>query len=76
MKTTIELPDDLVIAAKRAALEQRTTLRQLVETSLRQTLAKVDSSSPHPLQVIASVGQNDWRQTPADDYVTKQRANW
>ena len=31
MKTTLELPDDLFIAAKKKAAESRTTLRSLVE---------------------------------------------
>ncbi len=39
MKTTLELPDELLIAAKRAALERRWTLRRLVEVALRQELA-------------------------------------
>ena len=39
MKTTLELPDELLIGAKRAALERRWTLRRLVEVALRQELA-------------------------------------
>jgi len=38
MKTTIELPDDLFIAAMKRAVESRTTLRALVERGLRQEL--------------------------------------
>jgi len=38
MKTTIELPDDLLLQAKRKALETRTTLRELMERALRQEL--------------------------------------
>jgi len=38
MKTTIELPDDLFIAAKRRAVEERTTLRAIVERGLRAQL--------------------------------------
>ena len=38
MKTTIELPDDLFIAAKRRAAEERTTLRAIVERGLRAQL--------------------------------------
>ena len=39
MKTTLELPDDLFIAAKKKAAESRTTLRSLVERGLRRELA-------------------------------------
>jgi hypothetical protein len=38
MKTTIELPDDLFVAAKRRAAEERTTLRAIVERGLRAQL--------------------------------------
>jgi len=39
MKTTLDLPDDLMIAAKKRAAEQRTTLRALVARSLRRELS-------------------------------------
>ena len=38
MKTTIELPDDLMVAAKKRAAEARSTLRELVERGLRREL--------------------------------------
>lgn len=38
MKTTIELPDDLLIAAKRRAAELRCSLRALIERGLRHEL--------------------------------------
>jgi hypothetical protein len=40
MKTTIELPDALVIAAKKRAAELRKPLRALVEAGLRAELAR------------------------------------
>jgi hypothetical protein len=39
MKTTIELPDDLLIAAKKRAAESRSTLREIFERGLRRELA-------------------------------------
>ena len=39
-KTTVELPEDLVVAAKRQAAERRTTLRSLVERGLRTELRR------------------------------------
>lgn len=41
MKTTIELPDDLFIEAKKAAAEGRTTIKAIVERGLRQELRAV-----------------------------------
>jgi hypothetical protein len=40
MKTTIELPDELLIAAKKRAAETRTTLRAIFERGLRRELAE------------------------------------
>ena len=38
MKTTIDLPDGLLIAAKKRAAETRTTLRKIFERGLRREL--------------------------------------
>jgi hypothetical protein len=38
MKTTVELPDALLIAAKKRAAEDRTTLRAILERGLRREL--------------------------------------
>jgi hypothetical protein len=40
MKTTLELPDDLLIEAKKKAAEERRPLRALVEEGLRMVLRK------------------------------------
>ena len=40
MKTTIELPDDLFVAAKKRAADERRPLRELVEEALRARLAR------------------------------------
>ena len=40
MKTTVDLPDDLLIAAKQKAAESRTTLRDLFERGLRRELGE------------------------------------
>lgn len=46
MKTTIELPDELLIAAKKHAAETRTTLRRVFERGLRAELAGRVSKRP------------------------------
>ena len=38
MKTTIDLPEELLIAAKKKAAEERTSLRKLVTRGLRREL--------------------------------------
>lgn len=38
MKTTLDLPDDLLIEAKTAAARRRTSLKALVENALRREL--------------------------------------
>ena len=38
MKTTLELPDELLIEAKTAAARRRTTLKALMEIALRREL--------------------------------------
>ena len=43
MKTTVDLPDDLLIQAKKRSAETRTPLRVLIERGLRREL----SSSMH-----------------------------
>lgn len=49
MKTTLDLPDDLLIEAKTLAARRRTTLRAVVETALRRELRpEPDFSNPDP----------------------------
>ncbi|MFO8072431.1 MAG: hypothetical protein R6V85_11210 [Polyangia bacterium] len=45
MKTTVEIPDDLLLAAKKLALDLRVPLRVLVERSLRAQVASHRSDS-------------------------------
>jgi putative antitoxin of VapBC-like toxin-antitoxin system len=40
MRTTINLPDALIARAKKLAAESRTTLTAVIESSLRETLAR------------------------------------
>jgi hypothetical protein len=45
MRTTIELPDDLLILAKQFAAGRRTTLRALIERGLRKELKHSEPSA-------------------------------
>jgi len=49
MKTTLELPDDLFLEAKAAAVRRRTTFRAIVEKALRRELAPAaEITNPDP----------------------------
>jgi len=57
MKTTIELPDELLIEAKKAAAEQRRPLRALVEEGLRIVLrAPRKKTSPKSVRLVTVKG--------------------
>ena len=45
MKTTVEIDDELLKAAKRAAIDEGVTLRQLIEEGLRHRMALSASAS-------------------------------
>jgi len=46
MKTTVDLPDELLIAAKKRAAELRCPLRVLIERGLRRELADTKRERP------------------------------
>lgn len=76
MKTTIDLPDELLIAAKKRAAELRCSLRTLVERGLRRELAvtkggdkvrkrkiqwiTVDGGVPPGLDLQSRAAMHDW----------------
>jgi hypothetical protein len=52
VKTTVQLPDDLLIAAKKRAAETRTTLREVMERSLRRELQGEKNQKPRKRRKI------------------------
>ena len=52
MKTTVELPEQLLINAKKRATELRRSLRSLLEDALRHELARLDG---RPVRTIEEV---------------------
>ena len=56
MKTTVELPDELLLLAKRAALERGTTLRALIENGLSRELKDPSDGSLPSARWGAAVG--------------------
>ena len=54
MKTTLELPDDLLIEAKTLAVRRRTTLKAIVEQALRREIrpaAELENPAPEKFEV-------------------------
>ena len=55
MRTTINLPDELILQAKKAALESKTTLTEIIANALREALAKRREKKPkHDFKIKAS----------------------
>jgi hypothetical protein len=57
MRTTINLPDDLVLRAKKAALEGDTTLTEFIANALRESLAERRRRKQHPALKINPSGK-------------------
>lgn len=57
MRTTINLPDDLIARAKMVAAESRTTLTVVIESSLRETLARRRKASRAPAVKLPVFGK-------------------
>ncbi len=53
MKTTIDLPDHLLIAAKKRAAETRSTLRELVTRGLRREMHEPRRPRRRPIRWIS-----------------------
>jgi hypothetical protein len=55
MRTTINLPGELILRAKKAALEADTTLTEIIENALREALEKRRHKKPRSdFKVITS----------------------
>lgn len=55
MKTTLDLPDDLLIEAKAVAARRRTTLKAMVEHALRREISpavELDEDSPFEMNEL------------------------
>lgn len=57
MKTTVNLPDELVREAQELARQQRTTLRELIETGLRAVVRQRTTDSTFVLEDASVDGQ-------------------
>ncbi|PXY27880.1 hypothetical protein BAY60_16085 [Prauserella muralis] len=57
MKTTVNLPDELLREAQEVARRERTTLRELIETGLRTVVQQRASDTPFTLEDASVDGQ-------------------
>jgi Bacterial antitoxin of type II TA system, VapB len=57
VRTTVDLPDELVLEVQRIAREQKRTMRSVMEEALRSTIAKYQQAQAFELPE-ASVGGN------------------
>ena len=57
MKTTVEIPDELLNAAKETALSEERTLRDLIEEALRTTLAQRERRAAFRLRKASFAGR-------------------
>jgi len=56
MKTTVELPDELLVAAKKRAAEERTTLRALIARGLHHVLDERPHEKSGRIEWVTSPG--------------------
>jgi hypothetical protein len=56
MRTTIDLQDELLIAIKKRAAEQRRPLRALIEEAVRAQLARATRRKPRRLRWLTAPG--------------------
>ena len=79
MKTTVELPDEVLVRAKTVANARKTTLRQLILNGLLRELQSSSveqaeyGNSVESLRVLES---GVWADVKADQYVESQRQDW
>lgn len=59
MKTTVEIRDGLLLRAKRRARERRTTLRAVLEESLRRTLDETEPRQAYRWPDLSVGGPTD-----------------
>ena len=57
MRTTINLPDDLILQAKKAALEADTTLTEIIANALRESLSKARQNKPRKKFKVVTCGE-------------------
>lgn len=57
MKTTVELSDELLTAAKRLAVKRHTTLRAIIEQGIRNTLREQQQGGKYVLPDMSVGGE-------------------
>jgi len=73
MKTTIELPDDLLIDAKATAAKRRTTLKAIMEHALRREIYGMKKAPPDAPFVLNEYGFPILKRDPNDPKMTSEQ---
>lgn len=76
MKTTVDLPEDLVIEAKTVALSRKTTLKNMVMRGLRREIQNPSPEEGGPLDGLLELESGLWKGTDPDAYVKALREDW
>ncbi len=76
MKTTVDLPDDLVFQGKKAALERGTTLKCLIEKGLYREIYTPTNEVFGAIKNLKELDASIWKAVDADQFVKEQRENW
>ncbi len=74
MKTTLDLPDELLIGAKTLAARRKTTLKAIVESALRREIwpaAEMENPDPERFE-IGPLGFLVIKRRPGDQSVTPE----
>jgi hypothetical protein len=69
VKTTVEIDDELLRAAKRAAVDQDTSLRAIMERALRRELSTPAKTKHKPLHLVTVPGR-------APDWIRSREKMW
>lgn len=59
MRTTISISDDLLLSAKRKALERNVSLGRVIEDALRAALCEDPRDAP-PFRLVTFTGDGPW----------------
>ena len=76
MKTTFDLPEELVLQAKKVALSRKTTLRSLVLRGLQRELQSPTPEFKSQIATLLAVDTAVWANVSPDSYVQTLRENW
>jgi len=76
MKTTIDLPEELVLEAKKVGLARKLTLRAMVTRGLLREIRDPSPDQLTPIAALRGLDASIWSNTTADRYIEELREGW